>query len=88
MPELPEVEALAEHLRTHALARPVARVDLASMTALKTFDPPLSALTGRLVTGASSEPASPTWSRSSRLSTLPAADTGSASATCRARSRW
>ncbi len=52
MPELPEVEALAEHLRTHALARPVARVDLASMTALKTFDPPLSALTGRLVTGA------------------------------------
>jgi formamidopyrimidine-DNA glycosylase len=53
VPELPEVEALAEHLRTHALARPVARVDLASMTALKTFDPPLSALTGRLVTGAS-----------------------------------
>ncbi|HWN28786.1 MAG TPA: DNA-formamidopyrimidine glycosylase family protein [Actinomycetospora sp.] len=52
MPELPEVEALAEHLRTHALARPVARVDLASMTALKTFDPPLSTLTGRLVTGA------------------------------------
>ena len=52
MPELPEVEALAEHLRTHALARPVARVDLASMTALKTFDPPLSALTGRLITGA------------------------------------
>lgn len=53
MPELPEVEALAEHLRTHALARPVARVDLASMTALKTFDPPVSALVGRLVTGAS-----------------------------------
>ena len=52
MPELPEVEALAEHLRTHALARPVARVDLASMTALKTFDPPVSALTGRLITGA------------------------------------
>ena len=52
MPELPEVEALAEHLRTHALARPVARTDLASMTVLKTFDPPLSTLTGRLVTGA------------------------------------
>jgi len=52
VPELPEVEALAEHLRTHALARPVARADLASMTALKTFDPPLSTLTGRLVTGA------------------------------------
>ena len=53
MPELPEVEALAEHLRTHALARPVARVDVASMTVLKTFDPPMSALVGRLVTGAS-----------------------------------
>jgi formamidopyrimidine-DNA glycosylase len=53
VPELPEVEALAEHLRTHALARPVARVDLASMTVLKTFDPPLSALIGRLVTRAS-----------------------------------
>ncbi|GAA4923393.1 formamidopyrimidine-DNA glycosylase [Actinomycetospora succinea] len=53
MPELPEVEALAEHLRTHALARPVARVDVASMTVLKTFDPPVSALVGRLVTGAS-----------------------------------
>ena len=27
MPELPEVEALAHHLREHALYRPVARVD-------------------------------------------------------------
>jgi formamidopyrimidine-DNA glycosylase len=53
VPELPEVEALAEHLRTHALARPVARVDVASMTVLKTYDPPVSALAGRLVTGAS-----------------------------------
>ena len=53
MPELPEVEALAEHLRTHALARPVARVDVASMTVLKTYDPPVSALAGHLVTGAS-----------------------------------
>jgi formamidopyrimidine-DNA glycosylase len=31
----------------------VARVDLASMSALKTFDPPVSALVGRVVTGAS-----------------------------------
>lgn len=53
MPELPEVEALAEHLRTHALARPVARVDVASMTVLKTYDPPVSSLAGHLVTGAS-----------------------------------
>ena len=53
MPELPEVEALAQHLRDHALYRPVARVDVASMSVLKTFDPPLSALVGRVVTGAS-----------------------------------
>ncbi|MEU6696528.1 DNA-formamidopyrimidine glycosylase family protein [Pseudonocardia sp. NPDC046786] len=53
MPELPEVEALAHHLREHAVYRPVARVDVASMSALKTFDPPVSALTGRVVTGAS-----------------------------------
>ena len=53
MPELPEVEALAQHLRDHALYRPVARVDVASMSVLKTFDPPSSALVGRVVTGAS-----------------------------------
>jgi formamidopyrimidine-DNA glycosylase len=52
VPELPEVEALAHHLREHALYRPVARVDVASMSAVKTFDPPMSALPGRVVTGA------------------------------------
>jgi formamidopyrimidine-DNA glycosylase len=53
VPELPEVEALAHHLREHAVYRPVARVDVASMSALKTVDPPVSALAGRVVTGAS-----------------------------------
>jgi formamidopyrimidine-DNA glycosylase len=52
VPELPEVEALAHHLREHALYRPVARVDVASMSAVKTFDPPMSVLPGRVVTGA------------------------------------
>jgi formamidopyrimidine-DNA glycosylase len=52
VPELPEVEALAHHLREHALYRPVARVDVASMSAVKTFDPPVQALVGRVVTGA------------------------------------
>ena len=52
MPELPEVEALAQHLRDHALYRPVARVDVASMSVLKTFDPPVSVLGDRVVTGA------------------------------------
>jgi len=52
MPELPEIEALAHHLRENALYRPVARVDVASMSAVKTFDPPMSALRTRVVTGA------------------------------------
>ena len=52
MPELPEVEALAHHLREVAIYRPVARVDVAGMSVLKTFSPPVSALTGRVVTGA------------------------------------
>ncbi|GEL16447.1 Fpg/Nei family DNA glycosylase [Pseudonocardia asaccharolytica] len=52
MPELPEIEALAHHLREHAVYRPVARVDVASMSVLKTVDPPVSGLAGRVVTGA------------------------------------
>ena len=66
MPELPEVEALAHHLRENALYRPVARVDVAGMSVLKTFDPPVSALHGpgrhRSVpaTGSSSPSSSPT----------------------------
>ena len=49
MPELPEVEALALFLREHAKGRVVARADAASFAVLKTFDPPLSALTGRSI---------------------------------------
>ena len=52
MPELPEVEALADHLRRNAVGKTVDRVDLASLSALKTFDPPVSALSGRTVTAA------------------------------------
>jgi formamidopyrimidine-DNA glycosylase len=48
VPELPEVEALAQHLREHAVGRTVARVDVASLSVLKTFDPPYSALVGRV----------------------------------------
>ncbi|MGY1717003.1 Fpg/Nei family DNA glycosylase [Geodermatophilus nigrescens] len=53
MPELPEVEALAAFLRENAVGRVVARTDLTGLQALKTFDPPLSALSGLEVTGAS-----------------------------------
>ena len=52
MPELPEVEALAQHLREHAVGRTVARVDVASLTVLKTVTPPWTELTGREVSGA------------------------------------
>jgi formamidopyrimidine-DNA glycosylase len=52
MPELPEVEALADHLRRHALGKVVNRVDISALSVLKTFDPPVSALHGNEVTGA------------------------------------
>jgi formamidopyrimidine-DNA glycosylase len=53
VPELPEVEALASFLRERAAGRAVARTDVASFSAVKTFDPPLSALNGAVVSGAS-----------------------------------
>jgi formamidopyrimidine-DNA glycosylase len=52
MPELPEVEALADHLRRHAVGLTVGRVDVSALSVLKTFDPPLTALHGTEVTGA------------------------------------
>ncbi len=52
MPELPEVEALAAFLRERAVGRSVIRADVAAISAVKTFDPPLSALNGMTVTGA------------------------------------
>jgi formamidopyrimidine-DNA glycosylase len=50
MPELPEVESLAAFLREHAVGHAVARADAASFSVLKTFDPPLTALTGQVIT--------------------------------------
>ena len=49
MPELPEVEGLAHDLRSRLTDRAIARVDIAAFSALKTFDPPLSALNGSFV---------------------------------------
>jgi len=49
MPELPEVEALARDLNKRLLGRAVVRVDLANFSALKTYDPPLTALSGGIV---------------------------------------
>jgi len=52
MPELPEVEALVDHLRRRAVGLTVGRVDVAALSALKTFAPPVAALHGQAVTGA------------------------------------
>jgi formamidopyrimidine-DNA glycosylase len=51
MPELPEVESLADFLRAHATGHVVARADAASFSVLKTFDPPLASLVGQEITG-------------------------------------
>jgi formamidopyrimidine-DNA glycosylase len=52
VPELPEVEALAAFLRENAVGHVLTRVDLAAVQAIKTFDPPLTALGGLEITGA------------------------------------
>jgi formamidopyrimidine-DNA glycosylase len=52
MPELPEVEALAADLRERVVGRRVQRLDIAAISALKTFDPPPQALHGQEITGA------------------------------------
>jgi formamidopyrimidine-DNA glycosylase len=52
VPELPEVEALADHLRRHAVGLTVGRVDVAALSVLKTFAPPTTALYGQTVVGA------------------------------------
>ena len=51
MPELPEVESLAGFVREQALGKVVDRVAIASLSALKTYDPPIDALKGRALTG-------------------------------------
>ena len=51
MPELPEVEALTDFLRERLVGRVVARVDVASISALKTYDPPITSLAGLEITG-------------------------------------
>ncbi|MFF0824378.1 Fpg/Nei family DNA glycosylase [Micromonospora haikouensis] len=52
MPELPEVEALAGYLRERAVSRRVDRVEVAAISALKTYDPAPAAVSGRTVTDA------------------------------------
>jgi DNA-formamidopyrimidine glycosylase len=51
VPELPEVEALAADLRERAVGRVIDRADVAEISVLKTYDPPLTALRGARITG-------------------------------------
>ncbi|WP_062430658.1 Fpg/Nei family DNA glycosylase [Herbidospora daliensis] len=50
MPELPEVESLAEYLRERAVGQVVQAVDVVAFSALKTVSPQISALGGLTVT--------------------------------------
>ncbi|WP_431886782.1 Fpg/Nei family DNA glycosylase [Micromonospora wenchangensis] len=52
MPELPEVEALAGYLRERAVGRRVDRVEVAAISALKTYDPAPTTVSGRAVADA------------------------------------
>ncbi|WP_327674790.1 Fpg/Nei family DNA glycosylase [Kitasatospora sp. NBC_00458] len=49
MPELPEVEALTAFLSERLTGRVIARVQPVAISALKTYDPPVTALEGRTV---------------------------------------
>jgi len=50
---MPEVESLARFLTNRCVGRTIARVDLAAFSALKTYEPPLSALSGLEIDGVS-----------------------------------
>jgi formamidopyrimidine-DNA glycosylase len=52
VPELPEVTALAAYLRERAAGHCVARVEVSAISALKTYDPPVTALSGLAITDA------------------------------------
>jgi DNA-formamidopyrimidine glycosylase len=47
MPELPEVQSLATYIAEQAVGKTVQKVALASLSALKTYDPPIDSLHGR-----------------------------------------
>jgi formamidopyrimidine-DNA glycosylase len=51
VPELPEVTALAADLDSRLSGRVIDRLSIVAFAALKTFDPPVSALSGETITG-------------------------------------
>jgi DNA-formamidopyrimidine glycosylase len=52
VPELPEVQSLVDFLSERVVGHVIARVDVASISVVKTFDPPITSLAGLTVTGA------------------------------------
>jgi formamidopyrimidine-DNA glycosylase len=53
MPELPDVTVYVEHVAKRTVGDPLARVRLASPFVLRSVDPPVSAVSGKKVTGVS-----------------------------------
>ncbi len=51
MPELPEVESLCAFLADRCTGQEIVRAEVAALSALKTYDPPVEALVGRVVGG-------------------------------------
>lgn len=51
MPELPDVVVYIERLEARVLGMPLERIRLASPWVLRTFDPPVTAVEGKVVTG-------------------------------------
>jgi formamidopyrimidine-DNA glycosylase len=53
VPELPEVQALVDFLTERAVGHVVARIDVASIAVVKTYDPPITGLAGLTISGVS-----------------------------------
>ncbi len=53
MPEMPEVQGLVDFLGERAVGLTITRASVSAISALKTFDPPVTALAGSRVSGAS-----------------------------------
>ncbi len=49
MPELPEVQALASFLREMCVGRQIERAEVAALSALKTYQPPMESLLGQVI---------------------------------------